>query len=39
MPEHGDDMQVNGAEGIDQAPQPVVVAVQPSVVVSQMIGS
>ena len=32
MSVHGEDMQVNGAEGIDQAPQPVVVAVQPSVV-------
>ena len=31
MSGHGDDMQVNGTEGVDQAPQPVVV-VQPSVV-------
>ena len=31
MSVHGDDMQVNGTEGVDQAPQPVVV-VQPSLV-------
>ena len=31
MSMHGDDMHVNGTEGVDQAPQPVVV-VQPSAV-------
>ena len=31
MSGHGDDMQVNGTEGVDQAPQPVGV-VQPSLV-------
>ena len=31
MSGHGDDMQVNGTEGVDQAPQPVG-AVQPSLV-------
>ena len=31
MSGHGDDMQVNGTEGVDQAPQPVA-AVQPSAV-------
>ena len=30
---HGDDMQVNGAESVEQAPMPVVGAVQPSVVI------
>ena len=30
MSVHGDDMQVNGAEGTDQAPQSVVAVVQPS---------
>ena len=29
MSVHGEDMQVNDTEGVDQAPQPVV-AVQPS---------
>ena len=33
MSGHGDDMQVNGTEGVDQAPQPVVAVVQPSLVV------
>ena len=32
MSVHGYDMQVNGIEGVDQAPQPVG-AVQPSLVV------
>ena len=30
---HGDDMQVNGVESVEQAPQPVVGAVQPFVVI------
>ena len=32
MSGHVDDMQVNGTEGGDQAPQPIVAVVQPSVV-------
>ena len=30
---HGDDMQVNGTEGVDRAPQPVVAVVQPSLII------
>ena len=33
MSGQADDMQVNGTEGVELAPQPIVVAVQPSVVV------